>query len=161
MTNYHDTLAQNYLAVRNRLRGNVTPQKVTLPPRPVTDTTGASTAKPPEPPPRLTLPKGGRLTHIDPRYARAVETARLRLHGANLSKRRQLIVLVVLEDHNLTWADITGPVRRRPLVTARTEIYWELLETGMSIAEIGRICGRDHTTVLHHLKNLPRRMKDE
>jgi hypothetical protein len=50
--------------------------------------------------------------------------------------------------------DIISPRRPAPLCEARQYFYWKCHKElpWISIAEIGRRCGKDHTTVLHGIK---------
>lgn len=61
------------------------------------------------------------------------------------------IIARVAALHDLTPDDITGPSRRSEHCAARRQVMRELSATGRSASAIGRLIGRDHTTVLHGL----------
>jgi Bacterial dnaA protein helix-turn-helix len=55
-------------------------------------------------------------------------------------------------------ADILGRNRRPPIAAARHEAVWRVrLATGWSLPRLGRFFKRDHTTVLHSLRNMEKR----
>lgn len=54
--------------------------------------------------------------------------------------------------------DITSDRRNLHIVAARHEVFWRLhAETDWSVAEIGRRLGRDHTTILHGIRQHEKR----
>jgi len=54
-----------------------------------------------------------------------------------------------------TVAELRGDSRNQPLVRRRMETYWLLTkEFGLSPTRVGKIMGKDHTTILHGLKKL-------
>lgn len=53
---------------------------------------------------------------------------------------------------DLARADILGRTRTALLVAARHQLFADLWREGYGIAEIGRILGRDHTTIAHGLR---------
>lgn len=57
-----------------------------------------------------------------------------------------------LQLQGVTIEELRGPDRHRPLVTARRIVAAYLHRRGWSSVMIGRYLGRDHTTILHHLK---------
>jgi hypothetical protein len=66
----------------------------------------------------------------------------------------------VMEKHRVTRAELVGDCRDHRLVRARRELYSRLKsELGMSYPAIGQLCNRDHTTVLHSLRNHRKRQK--
>lgn len=149
-----ENLLAHYSAVRARLRGPVATPTVAIPKR-----------EPPPPaaePPRVTPLKDERIAGVPVlpfnRVAAeeaAIAKARRRLEGAPLSNRQKLMVLPVLEDHDVMWADVVRVSRLAKLVNARRDVYRELFEMGMSFSQIGRVCQRDHTTIMYHLEKLP------
>ncbi len=76
------------------------------------------------------------------------------LLGGCQSMRVRLAVWPVLDTVELTWGTIISYDKRPHVVQARWEVYKALHDIGMSASQIGRIVGRDHTTVLHGLKRL-------
>lgn len=70
------------------------------------------------------------------------------------SIRVSLAVWPILNTVELTWGTIISYDKRPHVVRARWEVYKALRDAGMSTPQIGRIVGRDHTTILHGLKRL-------
>ena len=59
--------------------------------------------------------------------------------------------------HQQSAKDILGPSRVRPLCAARNEaVYLVVLHTVFSIARIGRMFGKDHTSILAILQKFPK-----
>ncbi len=51
-------------------------------------------------------------------------------------------------------ADILGRSRKLPLPDARHELMTQLWESGLTLAEIGRLLKKHHTTVLHGVRRV-------
>lgn len=66
--------------------------------------------------------------------------------------RIRAIVLPILRKRDVTWEIIRGQNRHGPIVRARAEVFFALISNGYGYAETGRICGRDHTTVIHGVR---------
>ena len=66
--------------------------------------------------------------------------------------RIRAIVLPILRKRDVTWEIIRGQNRHGPIVRARAEIFFALISNGYGFAETGRICGIDHTTVIHGVR---------
>jgi len=66
--------------------------------------------------------------------------------------RIRAIVLPILRNRDVTWEIIRGQNRHGPIVRARSEVFFALISNGYGYAETGRICGRDHTTVIHGVR---------
>lgn len=62
------------------------------------------------------------------------------------------LVRKISRAHEVSPEAIMGPKRTSELVVARWNLWAELYSTGMAIKEIGRRCNRDHSTVLHGLR---------
>jgi len=58
------------------------------------------------------------------------------------------IGLVALK-HGLTRHDILGRVKTTHICRARHEAFYTFRRRGWSYAEIGRLFGRDHSTIIH------------
>ena len=72
------------------------------------------------------------------------------------------IILQVCEKHRVTYGEITGEQRSRPIVYARHEACYRLSrETRMSLTQIGHRFDRDHTTVLAGIRRHKQRMVEE
>lgn len=70
---------------------------------------------------------------------------------------RGLLGLVdhVAEAHHVTRGDVLGRGRTKRVAQARHAVMRALRDMGMSYPEIGRLLGRDHTTVLAALRKAP------
>lgn len=70
------------------------------------------------------------------------------------------IVIPILRKYGVDWQTITGPRKFAHLLVPRYEVYKALYDKGYSSSRIGKICNRDHTSVLHALKKF-RSMESE
>lgn len=61
----------------------------------------------------------------------------------------------------VTLEEATGRSRLRSITSARHAIWLLLRQTGLSLPAVGRITGHDHTSVLHGLRRLDRRVAEE
>ena len=66
--------------------------------------------------------------------------------------RIRRIILPILRKRDMTWDIIRGQGRHGPIVRARSEVFFALVSNGYGYAETGRICCRDHTTVIHGVR---------
>jgi hypothetical protein len=65
----------------------------------------------------------------------------------------RIIAQEVSEKHNIPLKELQGNRRFKRLSIARREIFWRLRhEKGMSLLDIARKMGKDHTTVIHGLR---------
>lgn len=64
------------------------------------------------------------------------------------------------EAAGLTVNDLLGPTRMAPVVRARHAAMFELWDEGrrMNLSQVGRIFGRDHTTVLNAVRQARKRL---
>jgi hypothetical protein len=69
-----------------------------------------------------------------------------------LRDRVRQIVLPILRKHKMTWRQLVGQSRTRPNILLRREAWFALIANGYGFAETGRLCGRDHTTILHSVR---------
>jgi hypothetical protein len=69
-----------------------------------------------------------------------------------LRDRVRQIVLPILRKHKMTWRQLIGQSRTRPNILLRREAWFALIANGYGFSETGRLCGRDHTTILHAVK---------
>lgn len=120
---------QHYKEVKNRLNG-IKPQQ--------TEEVMVIAEVEPEPEPEPSKPA---LTRDDI----------LSLQGCQRERVRQ-IVLPILRKHQMTWRQLVGQSRTRPHILLRREAWFALVSNGYGFAETGRLCGRDHTTILHAVK---------
>lgn len=69
------------------------------------------------------------------------------------------VIRKVAEFYGCHPTDITGPTRTQPLVFVRQVASYLLREVLVrSLPEIGRCLNRDHTTVLHSVRSIKRKM---
>lgn len=71
---------------------------------------------------------------------------------------KEIIIRTVLDSskhHGITVAEIMGYERRRHIVAARHDAWRAAHAAGVPQAEIGRIVGRDQTTVGHAIHKEP------
>lgn len=66
------------------------------------------------------------------------------------------IVIPILKKYGVDWQTIIGPRKFAHILILRYEVYKALYDKGYSSMRIGKICNRDHTTVLHTLKKFRR-----
>jgi hypothetical protein len=128
-----DGWERHYKDVRNRLNGiKVQPKKIEIiiPP--------AEMLVLPEPEPEIPKPMFSRDD--------------LLITQGCLRDRVRQIVLPILCKHKMTWRQLVGQCRTKPNILLRREAWFALIANGYGFAETGRLCGRDHTTILHAIK---------
>ena len=78
-------------------------------------------------------------------------------------KAKLAVVAAVAMKHGLTLPEIMGADRRHHVAHARQEAFWVLRDTypEMSLPAIGRMFGKDHTTVLHGIRQHEKRRAAE
>lgn len=59
--------------------------------------------------------------------------------------------------HGFTREDILGPRKFKNLIRARQDCIAMFRKRGLSTTEIGRIMGRDHSTIVHALQQVAAR----
>jgi chromosomal replication initiation ATPase DnaA len=77
-----------------------------------------------------------------------------REHNVKVTKQTQESIAYILDAYGVTWNEVIGPVRETKYTTPRRAIWWLLRCKGLSIAHIGSITNRDHTTVMHGLRKV-------
>lgn len=109
---------------------------------------------------RLAAPKADVISRERQRQRRDYETTRRKMQYQTLAQR---VIGAVAREFNLKPADITGPVRRQHICTARFVAIGLLMEmTNMSLPAVGRrFGGRDHTSILHARKKAQQLFADE
>lgn len=73
---------------------------------------------------------------------------------------RELIIQQVCKDHGVQVQWVLGKSRVQRIVRARHEIMWKLNLLGMTLPSIGRRLNRDHTTVLHGIRQHQKRIEE-
>ncbi len=69
------------------------------------------------------------------------------------NRLRLFYVQAIAERHGLPVEAVMGRCRQREYVLARQEAMWVLRNRlGDSLPRIGRLMGRDHTTILHGIR---------
>lgn len=58
----------------------------------------------------------------------------------------------IAREHHVTTSDLLGRGRTAMVCRARKALYADLRERGFSYPEIGWLVGRDHTTIMHAIK---------
>lgn len=72
------------------------------------------------------------------------------------------ILHAVAQQHNLKPEDIIGESRRRCVIVARHEVFYRLrMDLAMSYTKIGGLFRRDHSTVMHGINKIRKRLLDE
>jgi hypothetical protein len=71
--------------------------------------------------------------------------------------RARRAIREVCDRHIVTWSEIMGPGRTKPVAQARQQAFVALAEMGFPLADIGRFFNRDHTTVLWGIRAHERR----
>lgn len=150
--NTPEELMAHYDAVRMRVRGlQPRPQVLVRRPKAQVHVLPSEVIKRPPPDPDL---KRIIYTHPIGPQIRGVERDWLFIQTG---KSGRAIVEEVCRKHNLPVHVVRGKGRFAELNKARVEIYRRLWhETGLSASAIGRLCGRDHSTILHHFKGQER-----
>jgi len=126
-------LHAHYKAVRARL--NAGPPKVAVEPEPAPEAA-------PEPKPEPMMP-------LD--YLKPVPRLDL-IRGLVASDETKYRILPILERNRITWEDVCSRHQNARYVRIRSEIYVTLKAHGWSLPQIGRLVGRDHTTVMNSIK---------
>jgi chromosomal replication initiator protein len=95
-----------------------------------------------------------------PAYSLAEALARARKNGAEHERvrllsmmtpaeRRKIHVMEVCSEAGVSLQDVMGSSRLANICRVRQRLFYDFRKDGMSLPEIGRFFGRDHTTVLH------------
>jgi chromosomal replication initiation ATPase DnaA len=63
------------------------------------------------------------------------------------------VLAPIAHRYGVTLAELRGPCRESELVEARVAAIHHLYGLGFGVGAIGRALNRDHSTVLHHLRN--------
>lgn len=72
------------------------------------------------------------------------------------------IMHAVAKQHGVGAADIMSQSRRRHIINARFEVFYRLrIDLGMSYMRIAALFNKDHSTVIHAVNKLRRKLLDE
>lgn len=111
----------------------------------------------PEPKPMTVLPTKMPKTKGPNPFAELDESLKAALRWAPKDR-----MIEIIKDTGYTLDDLRSAARDRPLVHLRWELYWVLLhEFGWSRSRIGKYFNKDHTTVLHGIKQIEKREKEK
>lgn len=69
-------------------------------------------------------------------------------------QRMERLLVPICERHGVTPEEVLGRRRTGSIRLARAELMTELWRSGVPLAEIGRMFGRDHTTVISNVRGL-------
>lgn len=97
---------------------------------------------------------------VPPALQGAVAKAQERIAGCYASRETRMEILTVLEEYDTNWLELLGPSRRAKLANCRREVYRILHKRGWSYNKIGDFMNRDHTSVMHGVRN-DRKIQDE
>lgn len=93
-----------------------------------------------------------KLAAAAPRRAASADPLRLVAREVTIGDVEEIIREVATARH-LTRAQVVSASRVSEIVDARHEVWWLLhSRLGLSVSRIGRVFGRDHTTVAHGLR---------
>lgn len=71
-------------------------------------------------------------------------------------QRLMRIVAAVAYEHAVEVGEIMGSCRQKPLARARFDAWHRLRREGLSYPQIGRMFGRDHSTVVYGVQRWER-----
>lgn len=78
------------------------------------------------------------------------EHERIRLESMMTPHERKMLrIREACAEGGITYERLMSRDRLPEVVRVRQRLFYEFRQTGMSLPEIGRLFGRDHTTVLH------------
>lgn len=111
----------------------------------------------PEPEPEIEPEPAVEVTILDEaiaRYRLAFDSG-FSLEGSRSCSKQ--IIHEVAQEEGLTVDDLKGVGRSKPLALARQRAMWLIAQrTSLSLPQIGRLFGRDHTTALHSIRVMNR-----
>jgi chromosomal replication initiation ATPase DnaA len=76
-------------------------------------------------------------------------------------ERRRMIIAQVCDHHGVAVEEVMGRSRFKRICTARKEAYAMLREERLSYPTIGRMFGRDHTTVVDGVQRYRRDQNED
>jgi chromosomal replication initiation ATPase DnaA len=97
-------------------------------------------------------------------YAALIERIRDEAYAAGLHDRAkpgsvtaptslmEQITEAVAAEHGVLPSELRGPSRFAQFIEPRRRVWAELRERGYSLSQIGRFFGRDHTTIMHGIR---------
>jgi len=77
--------------------------------------------------------------------------------GLQIQPKAKAIIGSVLNKYDMHWSAVINDSRKKHLVLIRFEMWDLLSRNGYSLPMIGKIFGRDHTTILHGVRTINER----
>ena len=75
------------------------------------------------------------------------------VEGLSAPFKMKAIVAKVLVEHGLGWSEVFNTSRKQRICDVRFEIWVGMREAGYSLAQIGRLFDKDHTTILSGIRS--------
>ena len=76
----------------------------------------------------------------------------------NLKKNKDQVIktaiMGVCKDYKITFEDMMSGSRKRSISLPRMVLMYKLYQTGFTLAEVGAIFNRDHTTVINAIRKI-------
>jgi hypothetical protein len=146
MSDYLTELSTHYAQVRKRLRGEIPKKPMPIPPAPEIPAFAVWTNPQPEPEPVIVEPKRD--------FTLVMNHLPWEKEPEEKPKRRRSykdVLEDVSRETGIAAKHIIGRSRTKHFTEARRYFWWRVVEEcpHLSITDIGRRSGHDHTTVLH------------
>lgn len=77
-------------------------------------------------------------------------------HTPDVAPAALAAVMRACEEYDVAYGEVMGRSRSQRVVMARHQAMTELYFAGWSLSELGRVFGRDHTTVLSAVRKAKR-----
>lgn len=77
------------------------------------------------------------------------------------TSKAQSAIAEAARRYGVSEADVMASGKRKGATQARQWVYTRLWHSGMSLPQVARVMGRDHTTVLHGIKKTVGEMMDK
>ena len=74
------------------------------------------------------------------------------LAGCGISGRLKMLMLPILQSHDVTWMQMLRGGRAVCYRDCKREVWAMLYDEGLSYPQIGKLFGNDHTSILHGVK---------
>ena len=74
------------------------------------------------------------------------------LAGCGISGRLKMLLLPILQEHDVTWMQMLRGGRAHCYRDCKREVWTMLYDEGLSYPQIGKLFGNDHTSILHGVK---------
>lgn len=94
------------------------------------------------------------------RRARAIERAEQIIQLGRRRIRCRDIAVAISDERGVGIEEIRGNSRRRCIAVVRQEVMWACSKAGHSLKQIGSFLGKDHTTVLHGVRQHEQRLEE-